>query len=113
MEGFTTFAALVVIAGHLTALIKYLSAGQFREAVTGLVPIVGLGLVLLVAADANAMAGVVIPGLDTPLRDLDVGSLILVAIAGGSGAAQLFNWRKATDNTTSSAEPPLGGRPEV
>lgn len=109
MEEFVTFAALVAIATHVTSLIKYATAGQFRDTVTGVIPIVGLFIVLVLGAQADATADIVIPGLATPLGLLDVASLALVALAGGSGGAQVFNYRMAVDNTASSVEPPLGG----
>jgi hypothetical protein len=109
MEEFVTFTALVAIATHVTSLVKYLSAGQVREFVTGLVPVVGLFLVLLLGAEADATAGIVVPGLSAPLGALDVASLLLVSLAGGSGGATLFNFRRAVDNHDSAVEPPLGG----
>jgi hypothetical protein len=108
MEEFVTFASLVAIAMHVTSLIKYGTAGQFRELLTGVLPIAGLFVVLLLGAEADATAGIVIPGLEQVLGDLDVASLLLVAVAGGSGGAQVFNFRKAVDNTDSAVEPALG-----
>jgi hypothetical protein len=111
MDEFATIAGLVAIASHLTSLTKYLSAGQVREFLTGLVPIAVLFAVLLLGAVADATSALSIPGVEGTLGKLDVASLALVALAGGSGAAQLFNYRMAVDSSTSSAEPPLGGGP--
>jgi hypothetical protein len=109
MVEFVTFAALVAIATHVTSIAKYASAGDGKATLESLLPIVGLFVVLLVGAQADATAGVVVPGLTTPLGDLDVFSLVVVALAGGSGGAQLYNFRRAIDQHDTAIEPPLGG----
>lgn len=109
MEEFVTFAALVAIATHVTSVIKYASAAQGKAVLEALLPIIGLFVVLVLGAQADATAGIVIPGLTTPLGDLDIASLLLAALAGGSGGAQVYNFRKAIDSSTTTVEPPLGG----
>jgi hypothetical protein len=109
MDDFATWASIIAIGVHITSLIKYASAGDGRSVVTAIIPMAALFVVLLLAGEADATAGVVVPGLDTPLGDLDVASLLLVALAGGSlGSQVLYNGRKAIDNGDSAEEPKLG-----
>jgi hypothetical protein len=109
MDDFTTVASLVAIGVHLTAIFKYASAGDARSVLAAILPMVALFVVLLLAAEADAFADVVIPGIDTPIGALDVASLALVSLAGGSlGSEVLYNWRKAVDNADSAQEPKIG-----
>lgn len=109
MEEFVTFAALVAIATHVTSVIKYATAWQWRSVTEAMLPIAGLFVVLMLGAAADATAGIVIPGMAVPLGNLDVPSLMLAALAGGSGGATVYNFRRAVDNHDTSVEPPLGG----
>lgn len=108
MDDFATFASLVAIAAHVTALVKYASAGDGRSVLTGVIPMATLFVVLLLAGEADAAAGVVIPGIDTPIGSLDVASLALVSIAGGSVASKVYDFQRAHDNSDSAKEPQLG-----
>lgn len=109
MDDLTTIAALLAIGAHLTALFKYASAGDGRSVLAGVLPMVAIFVVLLLGAEADAFADVVVPGLDTPIGGLDVASLALVALASGSLSSEvLYNWRKAVDGSDSAAEPKIG-----
>lgn len=114
MEEFATLAALAALAVKITSLIKYVTAAQFREAVTTLVPWLGAFVALLLGAEADATAGLVIPGLTEVLGNLDIASLALAATAIGSTGSVAFDFKKALDHTDSAQEPPLlGGRTDV
>src|SRR5687767_825981 len=109
MDDFATWASIIAIGVHITAIIKYASAGDVRSVVAAVIPMAALFVVLLLAGEADATAGVVVPGLNTPIGDLDVASLALVSLAGGSlGSELLYNGRKAIDNSDSAEEPKLG-----
>lgn len=107
MEVFTaaTLAALVV---KITSVLKYLSAGQFREALTQVVPWVAGILVAIVAANADVASGIVIWG-DMALGQLDGWSQVLAGVALGSGGSLVYDFKKAVDNSDTAAEPPLSG----
>lgn len=109
MDDFATAASLVAIGVHLTSILKYASAGDVRSVAAAILPMVGLFVVLLIAAEADATADVVIPGIEQAIGNLDVASLLLVSLAGGSlGSQVLYNGRKAIDNADSAQEPKIG-----
>lgn len=109
MEDIATLAALSALALKVTSLLKYLTASHFREAVTTLIPWGAAFVVLLLGAEADATAAIVIPGLSQTLGTLDVASLLLVATAIGSTGSVAFDFRKAIDGTDSAREPALMG----
>jgi hypothetical protein len=111
MEEFLTFTGLAALGVQVTAIIKYLSAGQGRSALTAVLPWAGLFVVLLLAAQADATAGLVVPGLaDVTLGAADVASLALIAMTvGSSGSVAFVNFRKAIDGGDTAVEPRLGG----
>ena len=107
MEVFTavTLATLVV---KLTSFLKYLTAGQLRDAATQAVPwAAGVGATW-VAAQASVSEGVRIWG-EVTLGSLDGWSVVLTGLALGSGASFSYDVKKAIDVSDSAAEPPLGG----
>jgi len=110
MEVFSaaTLAALVI---KITSVLKYLSAGQVREAITQLIPWVAGVLTIMVAAQANVAEGLVVFG-DLALGQLNVWSQILAGVALASGGSLVYDFKKAIDNTDSASEPPLTGPSE-
>lgn len=110
MSDFTTLVALAALAVKITSLLKYLSAGQLRSAATTVTPWVAAFLVLLVGAQADATAGVMLPGLAVPLGKVDVFSLMIAATALGASGSLVYDVKSAVDQSdTTSKEPPLGG----
>jgi hypothetical protein len=109
MEDFATLAALAALVLKVTSLIKYLTAGMIREAVTTLVPWVAAFGVLVLAGQADATAALVLPGMKTVIGDMDIASLLLAAPVLGASASVVFDFKKAIDGTDSAAEPKLGG----
>lgn len=111
MEEFATLAALAALAAQVTSIIKYLSVRDGRAALTALIPWAASFVVLLLGAQADATAGLVLPGLQQTLGDLDVASIALAATAiGSTGSAVFAKFPKAIDNSDSAAEPSLGGQ---
>ena len=109
MDDLLTFAGLAALGVQVTSIIKFLTAGQGRQALTAVLPWLGLFVVLLLGGQADATAGLVVPGLDVTLGHLDVASLAIVAATvGSSGSVAFVNFRKAIDGNDSAAEPPLG-----
>jgi hypothetical protein len=109
MEDFATLAALAALALKLTSIVKYLTAGMFREATTTVVPWVAAFAVLALASQADATAALVLPGMKTMLGDMDMPSLLLAAPVLGSTASVVFDFKKAIDGSDSAQEPKLGG----
>lgn len=115
MEEIGPLVMLAAVATQVTTMLKNLTAGDVRAALTGLVPWVVAAVVLVWGANASYTSDFVLPGLSAPLGDLDVASLLLAAAAVGSSGGLLYSFRTAFDNTDSAAEPALGGgdRPKV
>ncbi len=110
MSDFTTLVALAALAVKITSLLKYLSAGQVRSAATTVVPWLGAFLVLVLASQANATAGMMLPGLAVPLGDVDIFSLMIAATALGASGSVVYDATTRWDNSDdTSKEPPLGG----
>lgn len=111
MEEFLTFAGLAALGVQVTSIIRYLSAGQGRSALTAVLPWLGLFVVLLLGAQADATADLAVPGLvDSRLGSLDVASLFLVAATVGSaGSVAFVRFPRAIDVHETVAEPQLGG----
>lgn len=111
MEDVTTLAALAALAFKVTSLAKFIVAGQFRQAITTLIPWAAAFGVLLLGAQADATAAMVLPGFSQTLGHLDVASLFLAATALGSTASVVYDFKSAIDNHDTAVEPPLGGPP--
>lgn len=109
MDDFATLAALAALAYKLTSLVKYITAGMFKDAATTVTPWVAAFVVLLVAAQADATAAIVLPGLHSTLGSMDVASLLIAAPALGASANVINDFRSAVDNTDTAVEPRLGG----
>jgi len=107
MEVFTA-ATLSAFLVKITSVLKYVSGGQFREAVTQVIPWVAGIVVILVAAQADVAENIAVWG-QTALSDLDTWSQVLAGLALGSGASFAYDFKKAVDGTDSAGEPPLGG----
>jgi hypothetical protein len=104
-----TLVSLGALAWKVTSVLKYVTAGQFREAVTQLVPWVGAWGILAAAAASGAADSTLIWGHQT-LGDMNVWGLLLAGISLGSGASVGYDLKKARDNSDEAGEPPLGGR---
>lgn len=109
MEEAIPAAGLVALAYHVTVLLKYVTAGQIKEFLTGLVPWVAAFSVLLLGSEADATASVVLPGFDLALGDMDVASLLLAAAGLGATGSVAWDYKKAIDGSDSASVPPLGG----
>jgi len=108
MEDIATVAALAALASQITSLLKFLTGGEPKRALTTVIPWVAAFGVLLIGAQADATAGIVFPGIDSPLGDLDVASLLLVSTTIGAVGGFAHKAVTAVDNSTSTAEPALG-----
>jgi hypothetical protein len=104
-------AALAPLTTKLTGLVKYLSARQWRDAVTTLVPWVGAFVALEVGAHADLTRDLVLFDGGPALGKAAVGSLVLASAVVGSAGSLLADFRKAVDNTDTAVEPKLGGPP--
>lgn len=112
MDALLSFAALAALGVQITSIITFLTAREPDRALKAVIPWVSLFAVLLLGSQADATADLLVPGLDTPLGQLDVPSLLLVAVAiGSSGSVAFVNFRKAIDRHDTAQEPPLGGPP--
>ena len=109
MEDLTPVILLAALATQVTTIIKFLTAGFFRQAVTALVPWVVSFVALVLAASAGEINDYTLPGLSAPLGDMDMASLLFAAAALGSSGGLLYKAITAIDQTDSAAEPPLGG----
>lgn len=108
MDDLLTFAGLAALGVQVTAIIKYLSNAQVRQAVTAVLPWLGLFVVLILAGQADATSAIAVPGLDTTLGALDIASAALVAMSVGSaGSVALVDFRKAVDSSDTAAQPGL------
>jgi hypothetical protein len=111
VEELTPVILLAALATQVTTIVKFLTAGYFRQAVTALVPWAVAFVALLLAANAGEINDYTLPGLSDPLGAMDMASLLFAAAAIGSSGGLLYKAITAIDNTDSSAEPPLGGGP--
>lgn len=100
-----TLAALAALAAKLVSALKYLLDRDTRQFLTQLIVWVAGVLVVLVAAQADIAAGIVVGS--TPLSALDIWSQVLVGLQLSSTAAFAYDFKKAIDGTDSAAEPPL------
>jgi hypothetical protein len=105
----TVVLMLAAVATQVTTMLKNLTGGQVRAAVTGLIPWVVALVVLWLGGEASATSSYVLPGLDESLGQMDFASLLLAAAAVGSSGGFLYSLRTAFDNTDTAEEPPLGG----
>jgi hypothetical protein len=107
MEVFTA-ATLVALALKITSTVKYAKARDWWSIITQAVAwAAGVGVVWL-AAEAQAVQDVVLWSTVTA-GSLDIWSIVLAGLALGSSASFGRDALKAVDNTTSTAEPSLGG----
>lgn len=100
------FATLV---WQVTDLIREALGGRGSRSslVTQLAAFV-VGIVFVwIGANATVTQALVIPGVDTPLGDLDGGSIVLVGLLVASLASSLVDVKAAIDNTDSARKPPL------
>lgn len=109
MEDLTPVILLAALATQVTTIIKFLTAGYFRQAATALVPWVVSFVALVLGANASEINDYTLPGLSEPLAAMDVASLLFAAAALGSSGGLLYKAITAIDQTDSAAEPPLGG----
>ena len=101
-------AALAALIGKITSVVKYISAGDYRPAVTQvLVWAIGVGTVMLTAQSDLAETFNTVGG--QVLAELDTWSQVLGGIALGSGISVVRDGIKAVSSDTPVAEPPLGG----
>lgn len=107
MEVFSS-ASLAAFAIKVTSVLKYLSAGQVREAITQVVPWLAGVIMVAVAAHANVSQDLVVFG-EMALRQLNGWSQVLAGVALGSTGSFAYDLKKALDNTDTASEPPLGG----
>lgn len=108
MEQVATLAALAAVASQITSLFKFLTGGEPMRAVTTVVPWVAAFVVLLLGAQADVTAGLTFPGVDAPLGDLDIASLLFVSTTVGAVGGAFHKTVTAVDDSTSTAEPSLG-----
>lgn len=109
MEELTPVVLLAALATQVTTIIKFLTAGYFRQAVTAVVPWAVSFVALVLAAHAGEINDYTLPGLSDPLGAMDVSSLLFAAAVLGSSGGLLYKVITAIDGTDSAAEPPLGG----
>ena len=101
-----TLAALAALGAKLVSALKYLLDGDGRSFATqAIVWLVGAVLVM-VAAQADIAAGIVVG--DTSLGSLDVWSQVLVGLQLSSSASFAYDFKKAIDGSDYASEPALG-----
>lgn len=97
-------AALVFKLGDLSKLV---TNKDWNGLVTQLwVYVLGV-VVCLVAGNANAFEGLVIPGMTEPLGSLDTLSLVIIGLCIASFGSGFVDFKKALDGTDSAKAPPL------
>ena len=103
-------AALATLIGKITSVIKYVSAGDYRPAITQvLVWAIGVVTVMLAAQSDLAETFNTVGG--QVLAQLDTWSQVLAGVSLASGISFGFDGIKALTNSDVSPEPPLGGGP--
>lgn len=107
MEVFTA-ASLAALIYKVTSVLKYTSAGEFRQVLTQIIPWAAGVIGVCLAAQADVSSGLQVFG-DMALSQLDGWSLVLAGVSLGSAASTAYDVKKAVDNTDSAAEPPLSG----
>jgi hypothetical protein len=100
-----TLAALFV---KVTSVLKYLSAGQYRQALTQMIPwLAGIfGIWVIGHASVTEQAPLFSGGV--PVADYDFWSIVLVGAGLGSDGSVVYDFTKAVGGDP-PAEPPLGG----
>lgn len=111
MEQVATVAALAALASQLTTLVKFLTAREWTRAVTTVTPWVTAFGALVLGAQADATADIVLPGFIASLGDLDMASLVYAAVTIGAAGGLAHKALVSLDASQSAAEPALGGGP--
>lgn len=107
MEIFTA-ATLALLIVKVVSFLKFLLARSWNDVITQAVVWVGGTLVLLIAAQADVTAGLVIWG-DVRLGNMDFWSVVLAGLSLSSTGSFGFDVKTAIDNTDSAVEPQLLG----
>lgn len=105
--GVAALAALSLASVQAMNFVKYLLAKDWNGVVTNLAFFVVSFLLLLLAANSNYTEGVAIPGINTPLHFLDLGSLAIVALGIFGVGGQWYDRTRAKDNNQSAEVPSL------
>ena len=103
----TPLVALALLASQLTSIVRFLQGHQFDRAVNAVLPWATALGALLLGAQAEATSSLVLPGLDQPLGDLDLFSLLYAAVVVGSTGGAFHKVVVGLDSSQSAAEPPL------
>jgi hypothetical protein len=108
VEQAVTVATLAFLASQITSLVKFLTGGEPRRALTTVMPWLAAFAALALGAHADATSTLVLPGFDVPLGDMDIGSLILASVTLGATGGFAHKFVTAIDNHTTAEEPALG-----
>lgn len=100
--------ALGLLASQLTTLVRFLQATQWSRAFTTVLPWLAAFVALGIGAQVEATSSLVLPGVTQELADLNVWSLVYVAIVVGASGGFAHKAVVGVDNSQSAAEPPLG-----
>lgn len=100
-------ALLAALIWKLGDLSKLVSNKDWNGLATQLwIYVLGI-IVLLVAGNANAFEGLVVPGMTEPLGTLDNLSLVIIGLCIASFGSTAFDFKKALDSSDSAKTPPL------
>jgi hypothetical protein len=100
-----TLAALFV---KVTSVLKYLSAGQYRQAITQMIPWVAGIVGIWIVGHAEVVEGTALFAGGTPVDEYDFWSIVLVGAGLGSDGSLVYDFTKAIGGDPPT-EPPLGG----
>lgn len=99
--------ALALLASQLTTLVRFVQGGQLDRAVNTMLPWATALAALALGSQVEATSALVLPGVDQPLGDLDIWSLLYVSVVVGSTGGAFHKVVVGFDHTQSAAEPPL------
>jgi hypothetical protein len=104
-----TLAALFV---KVTSFLKYVSAGEYRAAITQTIPWLAGIIGIWIVGHASVTEAAPLWSGGTPVGEYDFWSVVLVGAALGSDGSLAYDFKKALDTHDSAAEPALGWLPE-
>lgn len=108
VEQAVTVATLALLASQITSIIRFITGGEGRRALTAVIPWLAAFAALGLGAHADATSTLTLPGFDVQLGDMDIGSLVLAAMTLGATGGFAHKVVTAIDGSDSAVEPPLG-----
>lgn len=107
MDSALALAILGTLGWKLVDFTKFLTNRNWNASLTQLYAW-GIGIILVVlAAGADVLEGLALPGMTVPVGEMDFGSLLIVGMSMSSLMGVGFDFKKAFDGSDTAITPPL------